>query len=257
MSTRVHLDATPKGATIHRTACGDLNNRGVRDVKSVTCKRCLKQLAKAQQEFLKERASADTSLPMPAFGCTQHTPCGTCGVCKMEAEAARYEHYAPWQQPSRIAPREKRFSSVTHALETYVRIREEGYGYGVSPSSFETLRDYGCKIAFAPSRESRAIAAADDIALLERLLVETFEDFAYRRCLTISTCIDVLVARVVGRVEVVTSRWGRQHRKRIPVPSVELAREFRIPVGEVGIIVRSGRLELAKLLIGYELMEAA
>lgn len=258
---RMHFDAT--GASpVPRSLCGDFTANSTLSEDHVTCKLCRKRLrlralcAARDEAPVQPRPTAHEPYgsPVAALGCTQDHPCRACDVCKMEVAAARYEHVSPWQETRPFERRRTRFSSLTHALETYVRIREDGYGGG-GGLSFESLAAYGVRVSGGSPLEPKALCAAEDAVVLERALLEAYAEASRDFGLTPAACAGILLARQVGEVEIVTSRWGRQHRRYQPIPASALSERLAVPVSVISAVVRLGRHRVTVDLLERGLVE--
>lgn len=264
--TRVHYDGDP-GSIIPLPYCGHVGGRVTKDVRAVTCKLCRRRLLKAakKKEPVPVYVERPKIEPVDVGALPFLTPetwrrirdacqCGSCDVCRFEAHQHRLDHVLPWTETKMAEVRQKRFSSVAHALEVFVRIRLDGYPLG-SSSSYDAYCELGLRVDGEQVAEPRHLTAADDCAEVERALSDAYDEHNSRG-LSVDDCLTILLARVVGRVETVKGRRGSKQRRYAPVPMEELSERFNISKEALGGIVKSGKKRVYYALFERGLMEA-
>lgn len=276
---KMHYDATPPGSAIPQSLCGDITARVTDEVASVTCKLCRRRLAKAfavaaapavdhVERYVEDvfagrvRAAAAhedlDGLPVltPATYARRDCACGECSVCRYFRAVRQIDYIAPWADSRpRVSTRTTRFSSVTHALEVYVIGREDGASAGGWGCQLDIFRTLGVRVQADGETSSRAERMADDVIEVERALTVAF-DAANDRGLGLEACVAILLARVVGRLEVVESAYGRRSLRHVPVPAECLAERFGVSTNAIGGIVKSGRARVQEYLCRKGLVPA-
>lgn len=264
VTTKIHYDGDPS-SVIPLPYCGHIGGVVTKDVRAVTCKLCRRRLLKAAKKSEPVPAYVAPPEPVEVGSLPFLTPetwrrirdncqCGKCDVCRFEAYQHRLEHIQPWTESKMEQVREKRFSSVAHALEVYVRVRLDGYPLG-SSSSYDAFCELGLRVDNDAVAEPRHLAAADDAAEVERALLEAFDEHNDRG-LTFDQCVTVLLGRVVGRMETVKGRTGRTQQAYTPIPMDELSERFGLSKEAIGGIVKSGKKRVYYALFERGLMEA-
>lgn len=272
--TKLHFDATPEGSTIPQTLCGDLTARVTPHAHLVTCKLCRKRLAKAAERAaqvdpveqyvegvfagrVQEGSPEDLQgLPVltPATYARLDCMCGDCPVCRYFRRLRQLEFIAPWRENRPLASeRRTRFSSVTHALEVYVAGREDGASAGGWGAQLDVFRTLGVRVQADGDTSSRAERTADDLIEVEGALAVAFDEHNDRG-LGLDTCVGILLARAVGRLETVEGAYGRRALKHVPVPAVELAERIGVSVSVIGGVVKSGRARVYEHLFAKGLV---
>lgn len=266
VTAKIHYNGDPS-SVIPLPYCGHIGGVVTKDVRAVTCKLCRKRLLKAAKKSVPVPAYFQRIEPEPVEvgslpfltpetwrRIRDNCQCGKCDVCRFEAALNRAEHIQPWTEAKMERVRQKRFSSVAHALEVFVRIRLDGYPIG-SSSSYDAYCELGLRVDNDAVAEPRHLAAADDCAEVERALAEAFDEHNSRG-LEPDDCVAVLLARVVGRAETVKGRYGSKQRRYAPVPMDELSERFGLSKEALGGIVKSGKQRVYLALYERGLMEA-
>lgn len=266
VTAKIHYNGDPS-SVIPLPYCGHIGGVVTKDVRAVTCKLCRKRLLKAAKKSVPVPAYFQRIEPEPVEvgslpfltpetwrRIRDNCQCGKCDVCRFEAALNRAEHIQPWTEAKMEHIREKRFSSVAHALEVYVRVRSDGYPVG-SSSSYDAFCELGLRVDGEQVAEPRNLSAADDAAEVERALLDAFDEHNDRG-LTLDQCVTVLLGRVVGRMETVKGRMGRTQQAYTPIPMDELSERFGLSKEAIGGIVKSGKKRVYYALFERGLMEA-
>lgn len=197
--------------------------------------------------------------PQPSNGLPVLTPetyrrvschCRGCDVCRWFGDIEAQAFAAPWAKRHALEdPSRPRWATAVAALAEYVEL----LAYGApTPSVGELVEHLGAQGArvqtSGPPADSRAIRIVDDRVTIETCLVAAYgpdNDWGLGH----RVCVDILLDRKVGRLDPVTGRDGRQHRKRVQVPADQLAEAHGVTPTDIGSIVRSGmrrlRIEMA------------
>src|SRR5690606_31967311 len=165
--------------------------------------------------------------------------CGDCSVCRYFRGLRQIEFIAPWRETRAPASeRRTRFSSVTHALEVYVAGREDGASAGGWGAQLDVFRTLGVRVQAEGDTSSRAERTADDLVEVEGALAVAFDEHNDRG-LGLHACVGILLARAVGRLELVEGAYGRRSLKHVPVPVDELAERFSVSSSIIAGVVKS------------------
>lgn len=185
------------------TLCGQLVPITAEAPEEVTCKICLKKIAKARPdtsaneyvedvlhrrepiEFAPPPSLVDPLSDLPfvsPFTWTtlkdRHHWCASCPTCswfnKLEAEAAA----APWKK-KHFSGERTRWSSVNAALRWYVELRGNGFSVGTIGEALVRIGKLGAIIR-GSGQGSAAIEEADDAHTIETSLASCYQSISRR-----------------------------------------------------------------------------
>lgn len=238
-TTRIHLDATPAGAVLSRSACRMMQVRVTADRSIVTCRLCVRHVEEEERRALELARGYEPNLTKLYAGDSAEflrateKPLPTSGLTAAQRKAWQYVFGAvaeliAGQRGDGIRPaRTTRWLSVRHALAELVHYRVHGASVASLTDPDRIAKQAGLLgTTYSPPGPDRAMTLVEDLAPVQRAWALAYQG-----------------PWPSNEVQRLTEEEARQVCLRLVVgqePQVQVAEDLRVDGKTVGRAARQG-----------------